>query len=565
MQSGQFYSRGKIPGKTLFVALFFILFTVYLLTDTFDFVHFYTYLFRVKGLFKFSASLFLYTGLVFSTTLLVTSRHLFLKILSFVLLIFTLTMEASYLIINGYGFTFTEASISLKETAFIMDAITTFFPKVWFVLPSVLIFAFLLFWISHYYLPKVSWKLSVPVSLFFLSLAYFVLKGTGGQQTYPTMFKIPILMVYAVNNPVYMGPRDIVPVSPVRLPAYRHIIYLVDESVRGDFITLNNAREPVAPFLVSVSGRICNYGIMSAGGNFSANSQLILRSGVKSDFFPDTAQRSLRIPDILQYAKKAGYYTIYLDGQKNVLQNYMKEPDTKYIDFYKGIPEHYEKRDSIDFKLADELVKLMADTARMTFTYFVKMGAHFHYERYYPPEQRIYTPAMKLGELNNDREKMVNSFRNVVHWNVDHFFYYLLNKLGSRKDYIILYTSDHGQTLLDHGILSTHADVRHAHPFQAMVPFFIVFPDSLQKKNFRYVSENYNHLTHFNIFPGILTLMGYDSGWIRQHYDPSFFDTVKTTRIFYSGMLFNKGLGYRNIFDTPEMIKVQQELKRAGR
>lgn len=497
--------------------------------------------------------------------LLLTSSNQYLKVASYLLLIFTISVDGSYYIINGYGFYYTEASVALSEKGFAADAILTFFPKIWFVLPLAILFATTLFVVTEKYLPKTSWKISIPFTLFFVLLSFYVLRATTGQQTYPTMFKVPVLGIYAATYPIYTGPRDPVPINPVRQSPYRHIIYLVDESVRGDMISLNDPSNNVTPFLFSIRNNILNYGIMSSGSNQSGNSQLILRSGVRESFFPDTGQVSLRIPDILQYAKKAGYKVNFLDGQKDVLQNFMKEPEMSYIDIYKGVKEKSLEGSIIDRLIADDIVRYLGDSLEMTFTYVVKMGAHFRYANYYPPDQNVFTPAMERGELNNDREKMVNSFKNVIRWNVDLFFKYLIEKLGDRKDYIIIYTSDHGQTLLEHGIVSTHADVKNAHPFQACVPFFIYLPDPVQKKEFLYNSYNYDHLSHFNIFPSILLMMGYDTAYVRQNYDPAIFDSVPhQSRYFYTGMLFMKGGGYKTLFDTPEMTELIDRLQVTG-
>jgi glucan phosphoethanolaminetransferase (alkaline phosphatase superfamily) len=544
------------------ILVFLVLFDIYLVFDQFELLNFYTYLFRVKGLFKFSASIFLYLGLTFSMFLLVTSSNKILKVISYLILSSTLCTEISYRIINGYGFTFSEALIVLREFSYSRDALLSFFPHIWFVFPLVMIVSVFLYFITDLYVPKSSWKISVPLSLFFIFLSFYVLKGTSGAQAYPSMFKIPVLTMYAATDQTYTGPRSEVTEIPGKEPEFRNIIYLVDESVRGDMISLNNpSNNDVTPYISSVSANIYNYGIVCSAGNNSGTSQLILRSGVRSEVFPDTGQRSLKNPDIMQFAKKAGFYTIFLDGQKNILQNFMSKYDMNAINYYKGVQEDGMAGEMIDFVLADQIADLLSDTTRRTFTYVVKMGAHFPYEKYYPDDQRIFQPAMKRGELNNDRNRMVNSFKNVIRWNVDHFLKYLVTKLGNRKDYLIIYTSDHGQTLLEHGIVATHADVRNANPLQACVPFFLYFPDSLQKAKFKYLPGNYNRLTHFNIFPSILLMMGYDTAFVRANFDKSIFEIVSEPRYFYTGVFFNNSAGVKTEFDTPEMAALIRELK----
>jgi glucan phosphoethanolaminetransferase (alkaline phosphatase superfamily) len=545
----------------LLVLLFFILFFLFLSVDLFDFPHFYIYLFRVKGIFKFLASLFLYAGLITSMVLLVTSKNVVLKVISYLLLAATFSIELGYKLVNGYGFTFSEASIALSEWGFAGNAFRTFFPVIWFVPLVTLFIAVVLFIVTQKYLPKTPAKISLPVTGFFLLLGYYVLYQTSGEQSYPSMFKIPLLTVFAVQHPMYNGDREPVKLKPARGCEYKHIIYLADESVRGDFLSINNPHIDVTPFLVSISGNILNYGIASSGGNTSSNSQLILRTGARVSSFPDRDQLLFREPDIFEYARTAGYETNFLDGQKDVLQNFMRQADLKAIDHYRGIREKGMEGDRIDYLLAYYIYEILNKSQGQTFTYVVKMGAHFHYEDYYPPDQKVFSPTMEVGELNRDREKMVNSYMNLVRWNVDGFFKHLMLLLKDRKDYVIIYTSDHGQTLLDDGIVSTHSDLINAHPFQACVPFFIYFPDSLQKASFNYRKENYDHVSHFNIFPSVLIMMGYDTADVKKMYDPSIFEPLTEPRFFFTGALFLPGTFMKTAFDGPKISKRISEIE----
>jgi glucan phosphoethanolaminetransferase (alkaline phosphatase superfamily) len=552
---------GLLPQRWYLLALlFFVLFFLFLSIDLFDFTHFYIYLFRVKGFFKFIASLFLYAGLVTSMVLLITSKNIVIKVIAYVILAATFSTELSYRLINGYGFTFNEASIALSEWGFAGNAFRTFFPVIWFVPLVTLFIAMTIFVVTQKYYPKTPAKISLPVTGFFLVLGYFVLHQTSGEQSYPSMFKIPLLTVFAVQHPLYTGDRESVKLQPGDTTTYKHIIYITDESVRGDFLSINNRKIDVTPFLVSISGNIVNYGIASSGGNTSSNSQLILRTGAGVNSFPDREQVLFTEPDIFQYAKKAGYETNLLDGQKDVLQNFMRHADLKSIDHFRGIKEKGMDGDRIDYLLAYYIYEILNNSQGKTFTYVVKMGAHFHYEDYYPEAQKIFRPTLEIGELNRDQEKMVNSYMNVTRWNVDGFFRHLLLLLKDRTDYVIIYTSDHGQTLLDDGIVSTHSDLVNAHPYQACVPFFIYFPDSLQKASFNYRKENVDHVSHFNIFPSVLIMMGYDTSDVENLYDPTIFEPLGEPRYFFTGSLFLPGTFNKTAFDSPKMAGRMKEI-----
>jgi len=531
--------------------LFTFIFFIFLVIDTFPFVHFITYTFRIKGLFKFFASIFLFTGLTFSATVLILARNLWVRIFGFIFLFFALSIQYGYKTVNGYGFTFAEANTLLGEMNFVSDALNTFLPVLYKGTLVILLFCLVLFFVVTKFFPKTSLKVILPSALFFNALAYYVLWGTSGEQIYPTMFKVPLLLRYASNYEIYGGSRDKLELDIEKESEFKHIIYLIDESVRADYISLNHTENTNTPYLVSISDKIINYGVVSSGTNSSSTANFILRTGSESSAFPDKAQLTLRKSNIFQYAKNAGFTTIYMNGQKGVLSNMMRPVDLETIDILFNIPEDSVPRYEIDFVLAKKLLEIIGTTENPTFSYVYKIGAHFHYETCYPQDEKIYKPTMEIGSLNNDSIKMRNSYRNAIRWNVDEFFKYLVPKLTDST--LIIYTSDHGQNLLEHGIKSTHSDYKNPSPYQAMVPLFFYFSDSLQHSKFDYLQNNYNKASHFNIFPTIIEILGYSEVVLEDFNDDSLFDPLNQERNFYSGSLFLTGNLYENLFDDEEM------------
>ncbi|WP_417588594.1 sulfatase-like hydrolase/transferase [Owenweeksia hongkongensis] len=535
----------------IFFLLFSILFGVFLLVDSFPLADFLSYTFRIKGIFKFLAAIFLYLGLTYSATIFLMAKNLVLRSIAFCLLFLTLGTQYGYKHINGFGFSFFDANTLLSELGFAGDALNTFLPAVLNGLLGILAFTILLAFLVSKYAQKIKARTILPSIVFFFALGYFVTWKTSGDQVYPTMFKIPLLLTYANNYSLYDGPREELEFSNSQPSEYNHIIFLVDESVRGDYFSITNKSNPTTPYLASISDKLVNYGIASSGTNTSATANFILRSGAGSETFPDPDQMSLKQPNIFQYAKNAGFKTIFMDGQKGYLQNFMRKDELKHLDVTYYVEEGSMPRYEIDNKLANKLIKIIAKSETPTFSYVVKMGAHFHYETCYPQTEKIFTPTMEIGTLNSDSIKMRNSYRNAIRWSVDLFFQNLIPQLPDST--LVVYTSDHGQNLLEHGIKSTHSDYKNPSPFQAMVPLFFYFSDSTQHSQFNYLDQNYNRASHFNIFPTIVKLMGYSNSVLSGLGLKSLFDPLEDERMFYSGNLFLSGNLQKNIFDDQEM------------
>ncbi len=535
----------------VFFLLFITLFGVFLLLDSFPLADFLSYTFRIKGIFKFSAAVFLYLGLVYSSTVFLMAKNVVLRTLAFCLLFLTLGTQYGYKQINGFGFSFFDANTLLSEMGFAGEALSTFLPEVITGVIGILVLTILLAIVVSRYAPKIKTRIVLPSIAFFFALGYFVTWSTSGDQVYPTMFKIPLLITYANNYSLYDGPREDLKLSNEQPSEYRHIIFLVDESVRGDYFSINDEENPTTPYLQSISDKLRNYGIASSGTNTSATSNFILRSGAGSETFPDPEQTSLKQPNIFQYAQNAGFKTIFMDGQKGYLQNFMRKDELNHLDVTYFVEEGSMPWHEIDHHLAGELIKTIRESKTPTFSYVVKMGAHFHYETCYPQNEKIFTPTMEVGALNSDSIKMRNSYRNAIRWNVDNFFKNLIPQLPDST--LVVYTSDHGQNLLEHGIKSTHSDFKNPSPFQAMVPLFFYFSDSIHHAQFNYIDENYNQASHFNIFPTIAKLMGYSDSALSGLGLKSLFDPLEEERTFYSGNLFLSGNLQKNLFDNEEM------------
>jgi len=96
------------------------------------------------------------------------------------------------------------------------------------------------------------------------------------------------------------------------------------------------------------------------------------------------------------------------------------------------------------------------------------------------------------------RERLVNSYDNALHYNLEAFFHGLLGPSESiLRDTCILYTSDHAETLSDHGETWGHG---RGTPNELLVPA-ILFAEPGR------ISSLQRTASHSNLFATLLTLM----------------------------------------------------------
>jgi len=384
--------------------------------------------------------------------------------------------------------------------------------------------------------------------LYFAPVSVIVLIVLGLQNSdgvfdrYPSFFRIPALLSFAGVSDVYHGERVEIAYSESLLAQAEKIILIVDESIRADTLGINAYEKETTPYLSSLLTGSVNFGLAASSSNCSDYSNLILRTGIRKDDIPDKNQKTLKTPSIWQFTKKAGFYNVYLDAQsaeqwKNY-QNFMNKHEASFVDKLTRVRQ--EIAFESDRVARDQLIELLKQPGKM-FIMLNKYGMHFPYYRSHPDNYSFFAPVLKQGEPMNDREKSLNSFMNGIRWSVDDWFKGLLSESDEFKNYIIIYTSDHGQNIVDDGTLATHCRPM-ANRFEGIVPMMIFTNDVKILGDFQAIqSESYNKTSHFQIFPTILRLAGYNEHWVKENYGVSLFEQPDDPPEFFVGDIHGRG------------------------
>jgi glucan phosphoethanolaminetransferase (alkaline phosphatase superfamily) len=498
-----------------------------------------------------------YLGATAGLLALYLSRSRVLRCSSHLVSFLSIALFLSYRQVNGYGYTFYDAkmAVSVYGWRYSGEAVQTFLPHLLWPCAVALCFVLAVEALHRTVLPKVSpWWGVLPVLA--LVPVYAVNVRTLGEiSQFPAPYEVPVLSYVAKYRDLPLGMRDEPYLKPVSAPMARHVIYIVDESIRGDMLSVNGYRVDTTPFLKGAAGRMVNLGVAAASTNCSSTTHIVLEAGIRLDQLPDREYRTLRQPSLFQYAQGAGYRTFVLDGPNSWGRPYewMSGHDLEAIDSYRyvrkenpGIRSH-----DIDYRLVD-IIDTITRTEGSSFIFVVKYGCHFSYENDYPPERRVFSPTIG-GSREPTLDAVLNSYYNAIHWSVDGFFRKLLPLLEDRSA-IVVYTSDHGQSIEEYRTLpATHCVGQDPPGTQASVPL-ILFPMGAEAqralgRHGPVLTRNRDRASHFELFPTVLQVMGYDPSEVKRLYGSSLFDELGGRREFVSGTLYGRGFFQKHAFE----------------
>lgn len=389
-------------------------------------------------------------------------------------------------------------------------------------------------WPPRRALPKPMLAAAAPAAGVALLAALLFVRGGEGARGLPAPFTplaYSTLYLYEAATGS-AGPREPVRMRPSGTPPARDIVLIVDESVAGQYLDINNpagVRSGLAGPRAGVA--IHNYGYAASIANCSVGTNVTLRfGGTRGDYRRINAV----MPSIWDYARAAGFATVYIDAQRTAggLHNLMGAGELAAIGRFVQL-DGVSVRDR-DHAAADRIAEALAND-RAEFILVNKVGAHFPVHDKYPDSHMRYRPALPRGgheEISDtgsregfgggasDWVRYRNAYRNTLLWNVGGFFDRLFARapLGRAT---ILYTSDHGQDLHERGTpgLDTHCS---SDPVmeEGLVPLVVVEGGATLPWE-RHLAANRNRVSHYQIFPTLLALMGYDESEIRPVYGDS--------------------------------------------
>lgn len=396
---------------------------------------------------------------------------------------------------------------------------------------------------------RASWKPVTVVLLVFVVFFSGISSYTNGQ--FPTVSLDAFLRTIVLSPwkwaSGYHGPREQVTTHHHQDPK-NNVVFVIDESIRGDHLSINGYERDTTPYLAELQERgwLYNSGIASSGGTCSEKSDSLLFTGMSPAELPDTSFEIRRRPNLFQYAKAAGYKTIFLDGQKETYwlgTSY----DRQYIDDWEPSSRFQSAAGfDLDVVIANKIASLVNNSTGQ-FIFVIKRGVHYPYAANFPATAAEWQPSDQT-ETDIDparKEQLINTYDNAVKYNLESFF----RKLDVERwqdQTVLVYTSDHGQTLSEHGERHTHCGTAsETAPTEADVPIFMIRREKLP------IDSAY-HPSHANLFATLLDLMNFPKEDRRYPYAVSLLGAKASDsrqRFFWVGDFSNRALSGRVPFD----------------
>lgn len=470
------------------------------------------------GLFLLS---YIFSLIALISILFIANRWFFLSLVTLCSIIFGMDIYTQLLGSSPNGITVAILATALTETGRAANLLVYKKPLIYALTASSCFFIFALFLRTLIEETKRIWygwsmlTLGLAIaSIGFLSAKIFSITT----QSYPAPIKLALVFKHYYAELPKHEERILEPTIQTSQPSeYQTIVWIIDESISGNYLSINGYNKNTTPFLRSIqfNETMRNYGVVNSVSNCSNTSNLFLRIGLTSSIKQDfkTAQHTL--PTIFQYAKRAGFETYLMDGQMapGEVQNHLTGYDLKSIDHYIAYPRNIYPKDR-DGAILKSLEPLMQQTKKKRFIVAVKWGAHWPYPLTYPQEHAKFQPAAtdSLTEMTADNKEIItNAYLNAVEYSVDSFLKQLITKPRPDNS-VIFYTSDHGQSLFAH----EHSVLTHCHfntnPAALPVDEFkvpLMIFTAQAKKNFPKRADRL--YAQEQIFPSTLKLFGYDT------------------------------------------------------
>lgn len=491
-----------------------------------------------------------FASAIVSVIILLTLSNTLLRIAAWLIFGYAFFVNTCYRLITGYEFTYNDWLLVRPNAQFATLAVQQF-------LSTIFISALASIGVVVLGLYLVRWKsLAVPKFMLLWIPMGFILtygeveKSVGTVEQFPIMVRMPVILIHSMFNSLPTTEREAVVENAKKL-SVRHIFLIVDESITGRALTLNNPDVNTTPFLAGHRDQLIDFGIATAYANYSAGSNLALTAGARMRNLPDSGYALLRQPTLFQYAQRAGYNVFLIDAQMDGLrlQNFLTSRDLSFIDSV--IPITSLQHDRLRYDQRDSLINVVLATLSSSkdpvFAYVVKFGAHWPYARTYPEKEMFFKPTLTRSSLIKDSIRTRNTYFNAIRWSVDTFWQRIMSDLADKDSTLILYTSDHGQDISKKGIQLSQASVFDVSPDEANVPLWIYanYPTSFK-------SMHHDDSHHEDIFPTLLEWMGFEKGFISKRYGQSLLDSnyhSARPRTFLKGDIFGRATSARVKFE----------------
>lgn len=298
-------------------------------------------------------------------------------------------------------------------------------------------------------------------------------------------------------------------------------VIVVGETARADHFALNGYARPTNPGLSKVSDLV-NYGQAYSCGTDTAQSVPCMFSGLGRVGFTN-AKADAR-ENLLDILKRAGIDVVWRENQagcKGVCARVTTETLTGH-----KVPTFFPSSENFDDVLVDGLDAHIAKLERDTVIVLHMMGSHGPaYWKRYPEGFETFAPVCKDAQFSHcELPSIINAYDNTIIYS-DHVLARLIEVLAGAPshgvDAGVLYVSDHGESLGEHGMYLHGMPYAIAPEAQIHVPMVVWLSPAMRESRGVDQACMQRHAVarvgHDNLFHSALGIMGVTT----RVYDPS--------------------------------------------
>ncbi len=291
----------------------------------------------------------------------------------------------------------------------------------------------------------------------------------------------------------------------------RLLIVVVGEAARADHFSLNGYAKLTNPLLSKQS--VLNFPDLYSCGTSTAHSVPCMFSPLRREEFSNKKAKSMEnILDLLKHTGKVKI--LWRDNNSNSKGVALR---VAYEDFKTSEKNHICDTECRDIGMLDGLDELLKDADSHVLIVLHQMGNHgpAYYKRY-PKEFERFKPVCETNQLEEcTKEQISNAYDNAILY-TDYFLNKTIEFLKAqegRYKTALIYMSDHGESLGEHGLYLHGMPYFMAPDEQKHISGFVWLGDSLrQSSKYTAAMQNKNKkLGHDYLFHSILGIFDVNS------------------------------------------------------
>ncbi len=300
------------------------------------------------------------------------------------------------------------------------------------------------------------------------------------------------------------------------------LFLVIGETARAANFQLDGYARATNPELSQIDELVYFQNATSCGTATATSLPCMFSPLGRKDFDADAAEYSTNLVDALSQAGLDVEWRENNSGCKGLCDR------VRHIDLAQsGDPALCPVAHCYDDHMLRDLPALLRDLKQDTVIVFHQIGSHGpSYARRYPPEFERFTPACGSNRLDEcTREEVQNAYDNTILY-TDHILarqIALLRDASEFVDGVLIYMSDHGESLGENGVYLHGMPYALAPAFQKEVPFLIWMSEGFEQRTGTsaacLAARADAEVSHDNLFHTVMGAVGVRSPVYRESWD----------------------------------------------